>query len=172
MFSNDTKLLALLGLAATLVVAPAAAQNTSSAISGRITGSDGKAIAGAKVEATHLESGSTSSVSTDEQGRYVLRGLRVGVHYTVSVSKDGKTEKREDVYLLLAQTSTIDLRLATAQASLAAVTVSGKSAATFDNMAMGSGSRFNRQELDAFPSVKRSLQDYARLDPRFAQTDK
>ena len=64
MFSNDTKLLALLGLAATLVVAPAVAQNTSSAISGRITGSDGKAIAGAKVEATHLESGSTSSVST------------------------------------------------------------------------------------------------------------
>ena len=172
MFSNDTKLLALLGLAATLVVAPAAAQNTSSSISGRITGSDGKAIAGAKVEATHPESGSTSSVSTDEQGRYVLRGLRVGVPYTVSVSKDGKTEKREDVYLLLAQTSTIDLRLATAQASLAAVTVSGKSAATFDNMAMGSGSRFNRQELDAFPSVKRSLQDYARLDARFAQTDK
>jgi hypothetical protein len=96
----------------------------------------------------------------------------VGVPYTVVVSKDGKSEKREDVYLLLAQTSTIDLRLATAQASLAAVTVSGKSAAAFDNMAMGSGSRFNRQELDAFPSVKRSLQDYARLDPRMAQTDK
>jgi hypothetical protein len=172
MFLNDTKYLSLLGLAAVLAVAPAAAQNTSSAISGRVTGSDGKAIAGAKVEATHAESGSTNAVSTDEQGRYVLRGLRVGVPYTVVVSKDGKTEKREDVYLLLAQTSTIDLRLAAAQASLAAVTVTGTSASAFDSMAMGSGSRFNRQELDAFPSVKRSLQDYARLDPRFAQTDK
>jgi hypothetical protein len=172
MFSNDTKYLSLLGLAAVLAVAPAAAQNTSSAISGRVTGSDGKAIAGAKVEATHAESGSTNAVSTDEQGRYVLRGLRVGVPYTVVVSKDGKTEKREDVYLLLAQTSTIDLRLAAAQASLAAVTVTGTSASAFDSMAMGSGSRFNRQELDAFPSVKRSLQDYARLDPRMAQTDK
>ncbi len=172
MFSNDAKYLSLLGLAAMLAVAPAAAQNTSSAISGRVTGADGKAIAGAKVEATHAESGSTNAVTTDEQGRYVLRGLRVGVPYTVVVSKDGKSEKREDVYLLLAQTSTVDLRLAAAQASLAAVTVTGASASAFDNMAMGSGSRFNRQELDAFPSVKRSLQDYARLDPRFAQTDK
>ena len=172
MFPNDTKYLSVLGLAAMLAVAPATAQNTSSAISGRVTGSDGKAIAGAKVEATHAESGSTNAVTTDEQGRYVLRGLRVAVPYTVTVSKDGKTEKREDVYLLLAQTSTIDLRLATAQTSLAAVTVSGKSAATFDNMAMGSGSRLNRQELDAFPSIKRSLQDYARLDARLAQTDK
>ena len=172
MFSNDAKYLSLLGLAAMLAVAPAAAQNTSSAISGRVTGSDGKAIAGAKVEATHAESGSTNAVTTDEQGRYVLRGLRVGVPYTVVVSKDGKSEKREDVYLLLAQTSTVDLRLAAAQASLAAVTVTGASASAFDSMAMGSGSRFNRQELDAFPSVKRSLQDYARLDPRMAQTDK
>jgi len=172
MFPNDTKYLSVLGLAAMLAVAPATAQNTSSAISGRVTGSDGKAIAGAKVEATHAESGSTNAVTTDEQGRYVLRGLRVGVPYTVVVSKDGKSEKRDDVYLLLAQTSTIDLRLAAAQASLAAVTVTGTSAAAFDNMAMGSGSRFNRQELDAFPSVKRSLQDYARLDPRMAQTDK
>ena len=172
MFANDPKFLACLGLATTFIVAPATAQNTSSSISGRVTGSEGQAVVGAKVEATHLESGSTSSVLTDEQGRYVLRGLRSGVPYTVTVSKDGKTEKRDDVFLLLAQASTVDLRLATNQATLATVTVTGSAAGAFDNMAMGSGSRFNRQELDAFPSVKRSLQDYARLDPRFAQTDK
>ena len=172
MFSNDTKVLALLGLAATLVVAPATAQNTSSSISGRITGADGKGIAGAKVEATHAESGSTNSVTTDDQGRYVLRGLRVAVPYTVSVSKDGKTEKREDVYLLLAQTSTVDLSLTAAPASLAAVTVTGSAAGALDSMAMGAGTRINRQELDAYASIKRSLQDYARLDPRLTQTDK
>ena len=172
MYPNDIKFRALVGLAATLVVASATAQNTSSAIRGRVTSADGKGIVGAKVEATHAESGSTNAATTDEQGRYVLRGLRVGVPYTVVASKDGNSEKREDVYLLLAQTSTIDLRLAAAQVRLDTVTVTGTSAAAFDNLAMGSGSRFNRQELDAYPSVKRSLQDYARLDPRFAQTDK
>ena len=172
MFANDTKFFSLLGLAATLVMAPAIAQNTSSAISGRVTGADGQAISGAKVEATHKESGSTSTVITDDQGRYVLRGLRVAVPYTVSVSKGGNTEKLDDVYLQLAQTSTIDLRLATAQASLATVTVTGTAASALDSMAMGAGTRLSRQELDAYGSIKRSLQDYARLDPRLVQTDK
>ncbi len=163
--------LSAVGLATTMLVAPAMAQNTSSSLGGRISGSDGQAVAGATVQVGHAESGSTNSVSTDEQGRYLIRGLRVGVPYTVTVSKNGKTEKREGVYLQLAQTANLDLRLDAAQA-LAAVTVTGAGASALDNTAMGAGSRFNRQELDAFASVKRSLQDYARMDPRFSQTDK
>ena len=120
-----------MGLATTMLVAPAMAQNTSSSLGGRISGSDGQAVAGATVQVGHAESGSTNSVSTDEQGRYLIRGLRVGVPYTVTVSKNGKTEKREGVYLQLAQTANLDLRLDAAQA-LAAVTVTGAGASALD----------------------------------------
>jgi len=163
--------LSAVGLATTMLVAPAMAQNTSSSIGGRISGADGQPVVGATVQVVHTESGSSNTVTTDEQGRYLIRGLRVGVPYVVTVSKNGKSEKREGVYLQLAQTANLDVRLEAIQ-SLAAVTVTGASASALDSLAMGTGSRFSRQDLEAFGSIKRSLQDYARMDSRFAQTDK
>ncbi len=37
---------------------------------------------------------------------------------------------------------------------------------------MGAGTNISREQIDAFASINRNLQDYVRLDPRIAQTDK
>jgi hypothetical protein len=42
----------------------------------------------------------------------------------------------------------------------------------FSATKMGAGSNVTRQQIEAFPSIERNLQDYARLDPRVSQTDK
>ena len=90
---------------------PAYAQNTTSAISGRITATDGKSVAGAAVRIVHVESGSVVNASTDAEGRYSARGLRVGGPYTITITKDGVTERRENVFLVLAETATLDAKL-------------------------------------------------------------
>jgi Carboxypeptidase regulatory-like domain/TonB dependent receptor len=160
-----------LGLA--LIAMPSFAQNTSAALGGRISSAEGKPLANAEVVITHVESGSSTRASTDADGRYISRGLRVGGPYTITITKDGVTEKREGVYLELAQTSTLDAQLGDEAKTLAAVQVTGKAGSElFSNKAMGAGTSINRQQLEAFASIKRSLQDYARLDPRLAQTDK
>ncbi|WP_428506063.1 TonB-dependent receptor [Roseateles sp.] len=157
---------------AIVAAAPAMAQNTTSAIAGRVLSADGKAVAGATVSIRHEESGSVNNLVTDSEGRYSARGLRVGGPYTINIVKGADKDVREGVYLALAESLSLDFTLG--GNVLSTVVVSGSSAANnkFTNSTMGSGTSMGRKELDAFASISRSLSDYARNDPRLSQTDK
>ncbi|MGJ7915831.1 TonB-dependent receptor domain-containing protein [Massilia sp. LXY-6] len=160
-----------LALSIALAGAPALAQNTTSAVGGRITSPDGKPAAGASVQIIHTESGSVSNVMTDAEGRYVARGLRTGGPYTIIITKNGVTEKREGIYLELAETASVD---ATIGAPMQTVTVAGNRARAdiFNRNNMGAGTSINNATLQTQASINRNLQDYARADPRVSQTDK
>jgi hypothetical protein len=160
-----------LALSIALAGAPAMAQNTTSAVGGRITSADGRPAAGASVQIVHTESGSVSNVVTDAEGRYVARGLRTGGPYTIIITKDGVTEKREGIYLQLAETATVD---ATVGAPMQTVTIAGNRARSeiFNRSNMGAGTAISNTQLQIQASVNRNLQDYARADPRVSQTDK
>ena len=172
---NSSKRIRISQLSMALAVAltaPVMAQNTSSAIGGRITSTDGKPVAGATVSIKHNQSGSVSSAVTDAEGRYSSRGLRVGGPYTVTITKDGVTETRDNVYLQLAETKALDASLG--QKVLDSVTVTGVAAGSevFSATNMGAGTNISPEQLKSFASIQRNLQDYARLDPRLSQTDK
>ncbi len=155
---------------AIVVAAPALAQNTTGAISGRITDAAGRPVAGAGVSIVHAESGSISNAVTDDVGRYVARGLRVGGPYTVTVSKGVERERREGVFVSLAETTDFDAQLGVATAT---VVVTGQQASTtFNRSTMGAGTSIGSEQLNALASIQRNLTDYARTDPRLAQTDK
>jgi outer membrane receptor protein involved in Fe transport len=161
-----------LGLAIALAAAPAFAQNTSSALGGRITTATNQGVSGAEITITHAPSGTVSKATTDGEGRYVARGLRVGGPYTITVTKDGKTQTRDNVFLQLSDTNNVDAVLADAT-TIAAIQVTGTSGpSVFSPTAMGAGTNVTRDQIEALPSIGRSLQDYVRLDPRIAQTDK
>jgi len=160
-----------LALSIALSAAPTFAQNTTSAIGGRVAGADGKPVAGAQVSILHTESNSVSNVATDAEGRYIARGLRVGGPYTIIITKDGISEKRENVFVQLAETASIDATLGSAMQT---VTVSGTAnrSERFNRTTMGAVTSIGATELATQASIQRSLQDYARSDPRVAQTDK
>ena len=163
-----------LGLAIALAAAPAFAQNTTGAVAGRIVGADSQPVTGAQVTIVHTPSGSVSAATTGSDGRYSARGLRVGGPYTITITKDGVTEVREGVYLQLAETTSVDATLTDDVATLAAVEVTGENVGSevFSTTNMGAGTAVSREQLRTLASVQRNLQDYARLDPRLAQTDK
>ena len=160
-----------LALSVALAAAPVFAQNTTSAIGGRISVADGKPAVGAQVQIVHAESGSVSNVVTDAEGRYVARGLRVGGPYTIVITKDGVTERRENVFVELAETAAVD---ATLGQQMQTVTVTGSAARSeiFSSNAMGSVTSISRADLETQASINRNLQDFARIDPRVSQTDK
>ncbi|KFN44968.1 TonB-dependent receptor [Arenimonas oryziterrae] len=165
-----------LGLALALAAsAPAFAQNTSAAVAGRIQAADGTALTGADVTITHVQTGTVSHVTTGADGRYSARGLRVGGPYTIVVTKDGKTSTRENVYLTLSEVTNVDATVGGAAATdIGAVTVTGSAIGSdvFSPTNMGSGTLVNQQQIEALPSIKRSIEDYVRLDPRIVQIDK
>ncbi len=166
-----------LALIVALAAAPALAQNTSSALDGRISNASGQPVAGADVTILHTPSGTVSHVTSDENGRYSASGLRVGGPYTVTISKGGETETQKDVYLQLAETKTVDLQLVAGAAAgatnLGAIEVKGtRLAAVFNPDNKGLTTNISQRELQVLPNADRSIQDVARLDPAITVTSK
>ncbi|HVF35410.1 MAG TPA: carboxypeptidase regulatory-like domain-containing protein [Candidatus Saccharimonadia bacterium] len=165
--------LALTALLTLSVAAPAFGQATSASMIGRVVDPQGQPLAGATVEIVHEPTGTRRIVTTDADGRYSTRGLRVGGPYTVEAEADGRSGEKQQVFLLLAETSTVDLTVASEGTALEVVEVTATASATIftpDNM--GAGTNVSREQIEAFPSISRSIQDYIRLDPRLVQTDK
>jgi hypothetical protein len=164
-----------LGLLAALAAAPAFAQSTTAGVGGVVTDGSGRPVAGAVVTIVHTESGTVSRATTDANGRYAARNLRVGGPYRVTVTKDGTgTQTEEGIYLALDNVAEINTTLGgSPQQELATVQVVGSRIADIVNQdRMGAGTTVDIGEIEGFSSINRDLQDYARLDPRFAQTDK
>lgn len=159
-----------LSLAIALSSAPVLAQNTTSGISGVVKGSNNQPLSGAKVTIVHIESGSTNNLTTDENGRYTARGLRAGGPYTITITQNGVTEKRENVFIQLAETATVDATIGTPAVQV--VQVTGAAGSKFNSANIGAGTNISSRELASLASIQRNLADYARTDPRISQTDK
>ena len=158
-----------------LMSAVALAQDTSTAVTGRVLDGEGAPVAGAVVEILHTPSGTRKLVTTDESGRYSSRGLRVGGGFVVSVSKDGmEAGKQDDVELRLGEVGTVNLIMgASEEATLGEVTVTAARVSdVFDSTKMGAATNVTREQIEALPSINRSIEDYVRLDPRLVQVDK
>ncbi|GAA4862124.1 TonB-dependent receptor [Luteimonas vadosa] len=163
-----------LGLIVALAAAPAFSQNISAGVGGQVTGADGQPVPNAQVTIVHTESGTVSRATTDASGRYNARGLRVGGPYTITVNAAGAgSDSEENIFLALDKVSQVDVVLnndVTTLGTVQAIAVGGSE--VFSATKMGAGTNVSRDEIEAFPSIERNLQDYARLDPRVVQTDK
>jgi hypothetical protein len=162
----------VISVAVALAALPALAQNTTSGVAGLVSGADGKPVAGAAVQILHRESGVATNVTSGPDGRYSARGLRTGGPYTITITKDGKTDKRDNVFLALAETLNLDAQLGAAAVATVVITGQGGGNERFNSTNIGAGTSLGSRELAAFGSIQRNLQDYARTDPRLSQTDK
>jgi len=157
-----------------LSVSTAFAQNTSSSLSGRVVDPAGKPVAGATVEIVHVPSGTSRTVLTDADGRYSAQGLRVGGPFDVKASGDnGAKVEQDDVYLQLAEETTLNLTVAGGGAAeLEGVTVTAVApGAVFQSDNKGLSSNVSQRELKVIPNPNRSIQDIARTDPHIALTN-
>ena len=106
----------LLTLVAVMATLSAAAQATTASLTGFVTDSEGRALVGATVVATHTPTETIYGTTTDANGTYRLQGLRVGGPYTVEISFVGyKDKKITDITLSLGENRQIDTKLDNAQ---------------------------------------------------------
>jgi outer membrane receptor for ferrienterochelin and colicin len=172
-----TKILPLAIASLLAASAPAMAQVTSSAISGRVLDNAGHPVAGATVQIVHEPTGTIKITTTDASGRYSAQGMRVGGPFDVTASKAGMAQGEQDqVYLQLGQETTVNLTMSAEQAQsvqdLSGVTVSASALMqTFTPDNKGLSTNLSEKQLQATPQADRSISDIARLDPRITVTD-
>lgn len=154
---------------------------TTSAMNGYIVGPDGSPIAGSTVTALHNPTGTTYTATTNESGRYDIRGMRPGGPYTLNVFTSGfLTERREGIQLTLQRALTVDLVLRS-EGSLTNediieleefVISAADQDLTFNPNKMGADTAIDAEAIEYLPTVTRSITDFVRLDPRIAVFDR
>lgn len=147
------------------------AQVTTSSMTGTIKDAKG-ALPGASVKATHTPTGTVYSVSTNNDGRFTIGGMRVGGPYTIEVSFVGyRPEKLTDVSLKLGEPYLLNLTLVDNSSTLAEVKVVGQSSNSIMNSnKSGANTVITRQQIQNLPSITRSINDLTRLTPQGSGT--
>jgi len=144
---------------------------TTSAISGFVTTAQGVPVSGATVTALHEPSGTKATAVTRASGQYNLSNLRVGGPYTVTVTGTAGVEPRREVYLEVGQTT--EVNLGSGQSNVVvmeAFAVTGERDSTFDAARMSAGTGFSEREIEGIATIRRDVQDIARLDSRLTLT--
>ena len=132
------------------------AQVTTASIAGTVTDSNNTAIVGATVVAVNRATGVTYGTSANVDGKYHLDGLKVGGEYVVTFSCVGYiTSAIDKIYPALGQTVELNTTLKD-QPSIDSVVVVGD---------YKPYSNFSSQDIEAMPTVSRSIYDIARLSP-------
>ncbi|VAW43790.1 Oar protein, partial [hydrothermal vent metagenome] len=145
------------------------AQETSSSINGTIVDSSGNALSGATVIVTHEPTGQVKTLTTNDQGRYSARGLRVGGPYNIEVRNGGYSDAEEgNIFIKLGEDRAIDAVLVEDAIALDTVTAVGVAAQslTFNPDNMGTGTSISQEQITNLPTVDRDIQDFVRLDSR------
>jgi len=157
----------LFGLALTMGVVDVQAQGTRASISGTVVDEEGEPLPGANIIAVHEPSGTQYGASSQSNGRYNLRGLRVGGPYTVTASFVGYRPNEEtDINLQLGEDRTLDFEMVPESAELDEVRVIGERSAVISSDRTGASRNVSQEEIDRLPTINRSLTDFARLIPQ------
>lgn len=165
LFSVGLLILAALALSEDSLVAQGV---TTSALSGIVSGSDGQALSGASVIATHEPSGTRYGAVTRADGRFYIPGMRVGGPYRVEVSNIGyATGVTDGINLNLGVASDLTVTLTPQAIELEGITVTGQQGAVFSSERTGASTQVSRQALGALPTISRRIDDFTRLTPQY-----
>ena len=120
-------------------------------------------VGGATIVAEHTPTGITKTTTAGSSGSFSLSFLPIGGPYTVKVAAPGyDSETIDGLYLSLGDPLNFGVTLRSSSAA-DEVVVTGKAVSAFK---MGTGTLMTRADMDAVPTINRSVADFAKMDPR------
>ena len=140
------------------------AQVTTSSLNGHVADEAGEPLIGAAVVAVHTPSGTQYAAVVNEEGRFVINGMRSGGPYKIEVSYIGmSTIEYTDVVLKLGEPYELNVVM-TASNELDAVVVVSES--SFNASKTGAGASFSLRTVETTPSIDRSVYDVVKYTPQ------
>ncbi len=145
-----------------ICVASIQAQVTTSGVSGTISSANGESLPGATVVAVHVPSGTQYATISNDQGRFVLQGMRTGGPYKVDVSFMGyQTASYSDLVLALGDVYQLDVKLVDKSVSINDVVV--YAVKTVEKS--GTSTNISSRQIQTMPTISRSINDFTRISP-------
>ncbi len=140
---------------------------TTAGVQGIIREAAGQPIVGAGITAVHLPSGTSYQTISREGGVFTIPNMRVGGPYRVTATMIGFEDGEEtDVFLSLGQNSRVDFDLNIQAIVLDELIVSAVQDVIMNADRTGAQTIISRDAINTLPSIKRSVRDLARTDPR------
>jgi hypothetical protein len=138
---------------------------TTASVHGIVTDNKG-IIPGATVSITHTPTGTVYSTAARADGRFNIPNLRVGGPYTFKVSFIGyKDYVQENITLNIGQDQKIDVKIEESSAQLQEVKVVGAGGKVINSSRTGARETITRAQIEALPTLNRSLTDFTKLTP-------
>ncbi|MBB5637953.1 hypothetical protein HDE68_003878 [Pedobacter cryoconitis] len=143
---------------------------TTASINGVVT--DGKApVPGATVVLTHMPTGTVYAVETRGNGRYNLINVKIGGPYTLKISYIGfKQYVQTNLTLSIGQDQAINVKMDDSSTDLKEVKVVGTQGKVMNSSRTGARETITRAQIDALPTINRSLSDFTKLTPSASST--
>ncbi|HKA21758.1 MAG TPA: carboxypeptidase-like regulatory domain-containing protein [Blastocatellia bacterium] len=132
-----------------LAVVPAAGQEFRGSISGRVTDSNGAAVAGARVTVTNVAMNTTTAVTSDEAGNYSVSYLASGKHSVAVEAQGFRRLLKDDIEVRVADKLTLDLQLEVGAVQEAVNVASG--APLLDAGTASAGQVIDRRRISELP---------------------
>jgi hypothetical protein len=126
---------------------------------GKITDSNGLAIAGATVTVTKTETGVERTVTTDDTGRFLIVQLKPGT-YKIKVSANGfGNREKTNLIPVSGQNVHVDFQLAPAGVVAEEVVLADDTAAAVDTTRTVVGGTIGEREIEEIPNTERNALD-------------
>jgi len=139
---------------------------TTAGVTGRVVGSGGRPVAGARAELRRDETGAVFTTASDEAGRFGFTNLRPGGPYTLEISRIGlRTVSREGLTLSIGQRLALDIQLVETAVPLPELSIQVRTDPEFDRSRMGPVTVVNKLTLERLPSISRDFTEFAQLSP-------
>ena len=134
-------------------------------MSGKLTDENKEAIIGAIIQAVHQPSGTRYSTSTNEDGRFLIQGMRPGGPYEVNIRYMGfKPKSIKNINLELAETYNMNIVINEDAKEMDELVVVGSSS-KFAGEKTGASTNISNEQLESMPTISRSITDITRLSP-------
>ncbi len=154
------------------ITSPGSAQGvTTSLISGLVIDAAGNPIAGARVSAIHVPSGTQYAGVTRADGRVTIPGMRVGGPYRVTATMIGyHPQTQENISLTLGLASDVRFTMQELAVQLTEITVQAAPDPIFSSGHTGAATTLASEALQQLPTINRRVEDFLRLTPQYSGT--
>jgi hypothetical protein len=160
--------LCLIAVCAVVFAAQASAQNvTTGTITGVVKDAQGGVLPGATVVATHTPTGTVYEGVTEADGTFSLLNVRVGGPYDLVANMASfRSQTLTGLTVNLGQSTSIDFTLQL-ETLTETVTVTADASSLFSPAMAGTSANIEQGVIENLPTVQRSFQDFARVNPFF-----
>jgi outer membrane receptor for ferrienterochelin and colicin len=141
---------------------------TTGAVGGAVTAQGGQALESAQVEIRNVATGFRAAVLTRANGRFFVQGLPPGGPYTVTIRMIGyRPFTKNEVQVVLGQTTVVDAALENAPTQLEAVSVTAAAnESDFAPTRQGVGTVVSDTMIRRMPSLNRNYTDFTKMTPQ------